>query len=183
LPALHSGPREFLRETRCRFLFGRVHLEQALPVIAAHKPLFVDKPLAATLEDARAIAHGAQAAGVPWFSSSSLRFGEIATTMKVRGCHGRGNLRARAARAAPRLDLTWYAIHPIELLYALLGPGCETVARTYSENADVIVGHWKDGRLGTVRALRPYGQYGAVVFRPKAVVESKPQEAAATGHW
>jgi len=35
---------------------GRVHLEQARPVIAARKPLFIDKPLAATLEDARDIA-------------------------------------------------------------------------------------------------------------------------------
>ena len=58
-------------------LDGRVHLEQARPVIAAHKPLFIDKPLAATLEDAREIARLAKAAGVPWFSSSSLRFGAI----------------------------------------------------------------------------------------------------------
>ena len=54
---------------------GRVHLEQARPVIAAHKPLFIDKPLASTLEDAREIARLAKEAGVPWFSSSSLRFG------------------------------------------------------------------------------------------------------------
>ncbi len=40
---------------------GRVHLEQARPVIAAHKPLFIDKPLAATLEDAREIARLAKA--------------------------------------------------------------------------------------------------------------------------
>ena len=54
-------------------LDGRVHLAQARPVIAAHKPLFIDKPLAATLEDAREIARLAREAGVPWFSSSSLR--------------------------------------------------------------------------------------------------------------
>ena len=48
-------------------------------MIAAHKPLFIDKPLAATLEDAREIARLAKAAGVPWFSSSSLRFGAIGT--------------------------------------------------------------------------------------------------------
>src|ERR1017187_3662839 len=35
---------------------GRVHLAQARAVIAAHKPLFIDKPLASTLEDAREIA-------------------------------------------------------------------------------------------------------------------------------
>src|SRR5713226_6258059 len=57
---------------------GRVHLAQARPIIAAHKPLFIDKPLASTLEDAREIARLAKAAGVPWFSSSSLRFGGIA---------------------------------------------------------------------------------------------------------
>src|ERR1700730_5467773 len=34
---------------------GLIHLDQARPVIAAHKPLFIDKPLASTLEDAIAI--------------------------------------------------------------------------------------------------------------------------------
>src|SRR5512132_1895307 len=61
---------------------GRVHLAQAKEVIAAHKPLFIDKPLASTLRDAREIARLAKAAGVPWFSTSGLRFGTIATTMK-----------------------------------------------------------------------------------------------------
>src|SRR5450432_52524 len=62
---------------------GRIHLAQAKPVIAAHKPLFIDKPLAATLEDAREIARLAREAGVPWFSSSSLRFGPIGAAMKL----------------------------------------------------------------------------------------------------
>ena len=35
---------------------GRKHLPQARQVIAARKPLFIDKPLASTLEDAREIA-------------------------------------------------------------------------------------------------------------------------------
>ena len=62
---------------------GRPHLEQVKPVLKAHKPVFIDKPLAATLEDAREIARLAKAAGVPWFSSSSLRFGAIGTAMKA----------------------------------------------------------------------------------------------------
>src|SRR5262249_4648448 len=48
---------------------GRVHLAQLKPILAAHKPVFIDKPLAATLEDAREIDKLAKAAGVPWFSS------------------------------------------------------------------------------------------------------------------
>ena len=61
---------------------GRVHLAQARLVIAAHKPLFIDKPMASTLEDAREIVRLARAAGVPFFSSSSVRFERIATTLK-----------------------------------------------------------------------------------------------------
>src|SRR6202167_3812100 len=154
---------------------GRVHLAQARAVIAAHKPLFIDKPLASTLEDAREIARLATAAGVPWFSASSLRFGEIAETMKFADATGVETWGPGPLEPHHQLDLSWYAIHPIELLYSLMGPGCEEVSRTFSPDADVIVGRWKDGRIGTVRALRPYGDFGAVVFRPKQlVVQSRP---------
>ena len=156
---------------------GRVHLEQARAVIAAHKPLFIDKPMASTLEDAREIARLAAAAGVPWFSSSSLRFGEIAETMKFADATGVATWGPGPLEPHHHLDLSWYAIHPIELLYSLMGPGCEEVSRIYSPDADVLVGRWKDGRIGTVRALRPYSDYGAVVFRPKQIVESPSRPA------
>src|SRR5260370_41847242 len=146
---------------------GRVHLAQARAVIAARKPLFIDKPLTSTLEDAREIARLAKAAGVPWFSASSLRFDGVAhlRTPDLSGATtgGPGPLEEHH-----HLDLAWYAIHPIEMLYTLMGPGCAEVTRIYTPDADVIVGRWKDGRIGTVRALPPYSTYGAVVFRKNA---------------
>jgi Oxidoreductase family, NAD-binding Rossmann fold len=156
---------------------GRVHLEQARPVIAAHKPLFIDKPLAATLADAREIARLAKEAGVPWFSSSSLRYAEIGATMQFADAIGASTWGPGPFEPHHALDLSWYAIHPVELLYTLLGPGCQSVTRIATANSDVIVGRWKDGRLGTVRAIRPYSDYGAVVFRPNQIVEAKPQAA------
>ena len=156
---------------------GRVHLAQVRAVIAAHKPVFIDKPLASTLEDAREIDRLARAAGVPWFSSSSLRFGEIAETMKFADATGVETWGPGPLEPHHQLDLAWYAIHPIELLYALMGPGCEEVSRTYTPDADLIVGRWKDGRIGAVRALRPYSDYGAVVFRPKQILESPSRPA------
>ena len=42
---------------------GRVHLVQAREIIKAKKPVFIDKPLAATLDDAREIARLAKEAG------------------------------------------------------------------------------------------------------------------------
>jgi hypothetical protein len=161
---------------------GRVHLEQARPVIRAHKPLFIDKPLASTLEDAREIARLAREAGVAWFSSSSLRFGAIGASMKFPDTTGVSTWGPGPTEPHHYLDLSWYAVHPIEVLYTLMGPGCETATRTSGATADVVVGRWKDGRIGTVRAVRPYSDYGAVVYRAKEVVESHPKATAATDY-
>lgn len=38
-----------------------------------------------------------------------------------------------------------------------MGPGCESVSRTTSEDADVVVGIWKDGRIGVFRGQRQSG--------------------------
>ena len=155
---------------------GRVHLEQVKPVIAAHKPVFIDKPLAATLEDAREIARLAKEAGVPWFSASDLRFTDLAISLKFPDITGALTWGPGPLEPHHHLDLSWYAVHEIELLYALMGSGCEEVTRIYTPDADVIVGKWKDGRLGSVRALRPYGKFGAVVFRPdQKVNQSDPK--------
>jgi Oxidoreductase family, NAD-binding Rossmann fold len=155
---------------------GRVHLEQVKPVIAAHKPVFIDKPLAATLEDAREIARLAKEAGVPWFSASDLRFTDLAIGLKFPDITGALTWGPGPLEPHHHLDLSWYAIHEVELLYALMGSGCEEVTRIYTPDADVIVGKWKDGRIGSVRALRPYGKFGAVVFRPdQKVNQSDPK--------
>ena len=159
---------------------GRVHLEQAKPVIAAHKPMFIDKPLAATLEDAREIARLAKDAGTPWFSSSSLRFGSIGAAMtKIPGLSGATTWGPGPFEAHHPLELAWYAIHPVELLYTIMGTGCESVTRVSGANGDVIVGRWKDGRIGTVNAVRPYSDYGAVAFKGRETVESHPKSGAA----
>ncbi len=153
-------------------LDGRVHLAQARPVIAAHKPLFIDKPLAATLEDAREIARLAKAAGVPWFSTSGLRFGAIATSMKFPDATGAITWGPGPLEEHHHLELAWYAINSIEMLFTIMGTGCEEVTRTSGADADEITCRWKSGKIGTVRALRPDGDYGSVVFRSKAIAQS-----------
>jgi hypothetical protein len=157
---------------------GRVHLEQAKQVIAARKPVFIDKPMAATLEDAREIARLAKEAGVPWFSASSLRFAETATTMKFPDIMGALTWGPGPIEPHHHLDLSWYGIHAVELLYTLMGTGCEEVSRTYTPDTDVTVGRWKNGRIGSVRALRPYGQFGAVVFRTNDKINQSNPKAS-----
>lgn len=156
---------------------GRPHLEQARLVIAAHKPLFIDKPLAASYDDALEIARLARAAGVPWFSASSLRWSEITQTMKFDDARsvftwGPGPLEEHH----DKLDLSWYAIHPIEVLYTLMGPGCQEVSRIETADGDLITGKWTGGRTGAVQTLKPYGSYGAVVFRKGGKVVQSPEK-------
>ena len=53
---------------------GRIHLQEAIPVIKAGKPLWIDKPVAGSLADAIVIYELAKKHNVPCFSTSSARF-------------------------------------------------------------------------------------------------------------
>jgi len=154
---------------------GRTHLAQFREAVRCGKPVFIDKPLAATLEDAREIARLARQHNIPWFSSSSLRWSEHVSATKADDAVGAITWGPGPYEPHHYLELSWYAIHPIEMLYALMGPGCEEVTRISTETADVVVGRWKDGRIGTVRSQKTGYSYGAVVFRPKGVLQSPPE--------
>jgi hypothetical protein len=145
---------------------GRVHLAQAREIIAGRKPMFIDKPLAATLEDAREIARLASAAGVAWFSTSTLRYSVAG--LKTADLTGADVWGPGPLEEHHQLDLSWYAIHEAEMLFALLGPGCEEVTRVESADASVVTCRWKDGRIGSMRALRPSSDYGVVLFQKNA---------------
>ena len=143
---------------------GRAHLDQFRQAVVCGKPIYIEKPLASTLADARQIAEIAAAHHVPWFSSSSLRFG-LVQAMRSPDISGVMVWGPGPFEPLQQLDLSWYAIHPIEILFTLMGPDVQQVTRTYTPDADVITGIWKDGRIGTVRANRPYSTFGAIVFR------------------
>jgi predicted dehydrogenase len=152
---------------------GRRHLEQALIVIKAGKPLFVDKPVAASLIDAITIFEAARKYSVPLFSSSSLRYisgaKEIAegSLGKVLGA----DTYSPATIEKTHPDLFWYGVHGVETLFTLMGIGCQRVSRTFTENTDVVVGVWKDNRIGTFRGTRSgRGGYGGTVFGEKGII-------------
>lgn len=169
IPAMCSGVDGILLES----LDGRKHLAQMKDAVTCGKPIFIDKPLASTYADAKAIAQIASAAHVPWFSSSSLRFTEI-QSLKQQPLNGAITWGPGPTEEHQALDLTWYGIHAVEMLYTLMGTGCSEVTMASSNEADVATCKWKDGRLGTVRVDRPYSKFGAVAFRAKNKVDALP---------
>ncbi len=136
---------------------GRPHLDQIRPVIAAGKPVFVDKPVAGTLADAIELFELAESASVPCFSSSSLRFRpEIAeaTSPSTVGQVLGASVYSPCVLEPHHPDLYWYGVHGVEILFTIMGPGCETVSRVQTEGTDVVTGVWSDGRVATFLGIR-----------------------------
>ncbi|MHC4742332.1 MAG: Gfo/Idh/MocA family protein [Planctomycetota bacterium] len=152
---------------------GRPHLKQARPVIEAGIPIYIDKPMAGSLADVIEIFRLAKEKNVPCWSSSSLRFSPGVVDAKsdpniggVLGCDAYGPCHLEPHHP----DLYWYGVHGVELLFTIMGPGCESVTRTQTDNFEFVAGKWKDGRIGTFRGIRKgKSGYGATIFGAKKI--------------
>lgn len=150
-------------------LCGDCHLERARPFLEAGIPTFIDKPLACSVSDAEEIIKLADQNQATLLNSSALRFSrEVQESALKNQQLGRTNgaiTYGPAKRADGNPGLFHYGIHSVELLFELLGSGCETVSTTWSEEAEVVTGVWADGRIGTVRGNRTgVTSYGYVAF-------------------
>lgn len=157
---------------------GRPHLAQASIVFAANKnaakkkPMFIDKPIAASLADTLEIYRLAEESGTPIYSTSSLRYypgiaavNEEKTFGDVLGCVSYGPCSLEEHHP----DLFWYGIHGVEILFTIMGDGCESVSCTATPAAHVVTGVWKGDRVGTFRGIRSGSAgYGALVIGSKS---------------
>ncbi len=132
-------------------------VERIKTVIAAGKPMFFESPLAANLDEAKIVFKLAKDSGLRWFSASPVRFGQLG---EVRGSFLRG-----ASAWGP--DPVEQSAPVAEMLYAILGTGCEEVS--YSDGS--AVGRWAGDRRGTAR-VEPNG-WGAAVIRSEGSPPSK----------
>lgn len=156
---------------------GRLHLEQAIEVFKAGKTTFIDKPIAASLADAKAIFKEAKKYKIPVFSSSSLRYATGMQEIKegkigeVKGADTYSPMKFEKTHP----DLFWYGIHGVEMLFTVMGPDCESVQRIISEEQEVCTGIWKDGRIGTFRGIKSGKQeYGGTAFGKTGILHLGP---------
>jgi len=132
-------------------LDGRPKLAQLKPVLAARKPVYVDKPMATSVAEVREMFRLANAAGVPIFTSSSLRFAR--NTQSVRagaiGVVTNAQTFGPCETEAHHPELYWYGIHGVEALFTVMGTGCVSVQRgTNTQGKIEVVGTWPNGRKG-----------------------------------
>lgn len=160
-------------------LEGGVHYDRARPFLDAGIPCFIDKPFTCSAADARKIAALAAKKKVGVFSSSSLRYAAELVAFKqglkkdrVLGVVTYGPAPYHEGKSdVPRNPgLYHYGIHAVEMLYALMGPGCTRVSCAHEKGVDVVTGQWKDGRVATVRGLRSgKAGYGFLAFTEAGV--------------
>ncbi|WP_040549521.1 Gfo/Idh/MocA family protein [Pedosphaera parvula] len=157
-------------------LDGRPKLEQVRPVLKAHKPVFIDKPIASSLKEVLEINRLAKESKTPWFSSSAYRF--YNSMVELKGTNV-GTIMGAISYGPCELeehhpDFFWYGIHPTEALFTVMGPDCVSVVRTSTPDTDVATGVWAGGRVGTFRGARNSSVasvHKVTVFGSKAVVE------------
>ena len=152
---------------------GRAHLEQLKPILKAGKSVYVGRPLAASLADAVEIFRLAAEHKTPIFSCSQHRFSPGFIGMRKHAEVGDvlgADVYGGCPREVHHPDLFWHAVHGVETLYTIMGPGCVSVRRTSTEVADAVTGEWSDGRVGTFRGIRKGApKYSATVFGAKGV--------------
>ncbi len=135
---------------------GDQHLEQFKILANFGKPIFIDKPLACNYEDAKAIAKIAQEKNVPIMSCSSIRYAVGINDLKkdedteIFACQAFGPMNL----LDDYRDYFWYGIHTTEIVFAMLGKGCESVQVIPTEHADLLFGRWSNGRIGSILGNR-----------------------------
>lgn len=152
---------------------GRAHLKVAEQALKARKPTYIGRPMAASLEDVIAIFDLAEKYQTPVFSCSQHRYSPGFIGMRnhpevgeVIGC----NVFGGCPTVDHHPDLFWHAVHSFDTLYTIMGPGAVSVTRARTDDAELITGVWKDGRIGSYRGIRRGAlKYSATVFGDKGV--------------
>jgi len=152
---------------------GAFHLDYFKKVAALGKPVFLDKPLAASLADGRAIIRLMRAHNTRVWSGSSIPFcpeldGTRSGFTQIKRAHVFG-----ALGDAPAGDsLVWYGVHTVEMLQRIMGPGALSVCALETKGSILAVADYGAGREGVVEAIRGMWVYGG---RIQGVMNKEPK--------
>ncbi len=152
---------------------ARAHLELFKRVVSFKRPTFIDKPIATSLVDAKEIFRLAHEVGIPLMSCSSLRYAEplqeaLASAPQdiggIVGCDVFGPMQIQPTQPG----LFWYGVHIAEMIFTIMGTGCQEVKATANDDFDLIAAIWNDGRMASFRgARRGHSKFGAVLHGEK----------------
>lgn len=164
-----SGLRDRCDAVMLESIDGRVHLGQFREVAEWGLPVFIDKPLTIDSGEAREILKIADEKSVRVVSTSALRYAEAFRKALLEGGEAKlvgADFHGPMAFQEKCPGYFWYGIHQAEMLYAAFGPGCTEVEAIREGEHDIVIGRWRDGRLGALRGHRVGNNaFGGILHR------------------
>lgn len=138
-----------------------LHLEYFRKIASLGKPIFVDKPLADSVANAKQIIETARKNNTAFFSCSSLRF----VPQLLQACDrvvspSRVSTFGPLGQAAAGSSIIWYGVHAVEMMQRALGRGAATVKAIADDVGVTLVVGYNDSRRGVVELCRNSWHYG-----------------------
>ncbi len=135
-------------------MWGEYHKEQALPFLEQGKPVFVDKPLAESVADARAMVLAAQHNGTVLSTCSAMRYDKALLELVAQLDNGLGRPRIVTVCCPCYQDLARYGVHGIEVMLAVLRRPPVARVRNVSQGArrHLLLLDFADGATGVIHS-------------------------------
>lgn len=139
-----------------------LHVDFFRQVAGLGLPVFVDKPLAANLADARALVALAREHKTSVWSSSSLRFVRrlVAARKQMTAPPTFCNVFGALGKAAAGSDIVWYGCHVTEMLVTAMGCGAQSVTAVEDPAGVVAVVSYANSRRAVAEYSRGSWKYG-----------------------
>lgn len=149
---------------------GAYHLEYFEKCAGLGKPIFLDKPLADTIENGRKIYDMAKEKSIRVFSSSSLRYipnldeaaKEVSDAMYA-------SMYGPVGVAPAGSSIVWYGVHAFEMLERAMGMGAKSVFARKDDAGVIAIVDYPDARRGVVELTTGVYSYGGLVRDKKTV--------------
>ena len=149
------------------------HLRLAEPVIEVGKPVFIDKPIVGSLADCERL-EALVANGATILGSSSVRYAEEIVSAKQTFAETEGE-DILAVYGTAGNDEFNYAVHIVEGIHSLLGPGAESVklvraVATAEQTLEQYSVRWSGNRTAVYQTQTGTGQpFEVVITTTKAI--------------
>jgi len=139
-----------------------LHLDYFRQVAGLGLPVFVDKPLAANVNDARQMIELAAAHKTNTWSSSSLRYVRrlVAAKKQITALPTFCNVFGALGKAAAGSDVVWYGCHVTEMLVTAMGVGAQAVTAVEDPAGVVAVVSYPNNRRAIAEYSRGSYKYG-----------------------
>lgn len=147
-----------------------LHLGYFRKIMDGGKPIFLDKPPADNLKNAKEIINLAKEKKIKMFSSSSLRFAPQIVQLSRESAKPKVTMSTGpVGKALAGSGIIWYGVHTVEMLQEIMGAGAKKVFARKDPLGLVATIEYSDGRRGIVQLNDGVYNYGIFIHDEKGM--------------